>query len=138
MYWVLIFRRDVLPQEEGNYGDLPALTHAQSAKLSVKLTTDWHDSIRIVLADQDIESASALAFFICEAENFTTSWNGVRDSASPNARVPVKLLGDAAHPLPPIGGLGANTDFQESAGLCDYPNQDLPFSHRQGRGAPDI
>lgn len=114
LYWVLVFRRDAV--KEGCTGkDFHSLTPNQSAKRSQELTAHWHPRIRRILAEQDPSAASSLTFHAAEPHSLMSAWK--RDPKDHHAAV--TLLGDAAHPMPPVGGFGANAAFQDAAALCD-------------------
>lgn len=103
MYWVLVFRRDHSDKPDI---DLATISRNESAQLSEQMTSTWHPSIRRILNEQLPIAASTLFFFI---------------SKVPLEQWPINskaiLLGDAFHPMPPVGGVGANLAFQDAADL---------------------
>ena len=110
--WVLVFRKDVAgdKQEES----LLSLSNQQSAQLAIRLTDSWSEKLRAVLKHQTIDAASTLAF-LTASPTFDTEW-----TVKPlNLQGRVTLMGDSAHPMPPVGGIGANLGFQDPADLCD-------------------
>jgi len=114
LYWVLVFRRDAVNDD---YSDESyyTLTPEQSAERSQKLTAHWHPRIHRILTEQDPYAASSLTFHAAEPRSLMSAWK-----KSPNGYdAAVTLLGDAAHPMPPVGGFGANAAFQDAAALCD-------------------
>lgn len=107
IYWVLVFHKsctDTLKPDT----KLLSLSPSESAKLADTLTATWHDSIRAIITQQTPEAASTLQFLMAKPP---------LDSWTPDTRV--TLMGDAAHPMPPVGGTGANVAFQDAADLFD-------------------
>jgi 2-polyprenyl-6-methoxyphenol hydroxylase-like FAD-dependent oxidoreductase len=121
IYWVMVFRKDFNPREDSS---ILRLSAEESRELSLEITASWHDSIRTMLERQESEATSTLVLHTCSTETFLTQWESLE---SPNTldsgpvtltEGPVTLLGDSAHPMTPVGGVGANTAFQEAADLC--------------------
>ncbi|EPS39326.1 hypothetical protein H072_6923 [Dactylellina haptotyla CBS 200.50] len=119
VYWVLSFRSDHKTQEGETQNVASELTPAESAQLSLDIAAGWHKAVRAVFEKQTVESTSVLSFFICDPANFRSSWGGIRDETSTRAKQAVTLLGDSAHPMPPIGAVGANTALQEAVDLYE-------------------
>ncbi|KAF3215916.1 hypothetical protein TWF106_008603 [Orbilia oligospora] len=116
IYWVLCLRSDLVADgrlEERNFLNLDS---TESVKLAGDLTADWNEKVRSVFDNQNPDATSTLSFFICDPENFKSSWENLRRE---RAGEPVVLLGDSAHPMPPVGAVGANTAFQEASDLFD-------------------
>jgi 2-polyprenyl-6-methoxyphenol hydroxylase-like FAD-dependent oxidoreductase len=114
LYWVLVFRRDAVKNDylgKNSY----SLTPEQSAERSQHLTAHWHPRIRRILTEQDPSAASSLTFHAAEPRSLMSAW----DEEPSDHHAGVTLLGDAAHPMPPVGGFGANAAFQDAAALCD-------------------
>ena len=112
IYWVLVFRKDcVNPEEEDS---LLHLSDKESAQMAMDLTSSWNEDLRATVKNQVQDAASTLAFL-------TASPNFVDDFAAKPAHLSnrVTLIGDSGHPMPPVGGVGANAGFQDSADLCD-------------------
>ena len=114
LYWVLVFRRDAVNNVDLDKGSYP-LTPEQSAKRSQELTAHWHPSIHGILTEQDPSATSSLKFHAAEPRSLMAAWK--QDLSGHHAAV--TLIGDAAHPMPPVGGFGANAAFQDAAALCD-------------------
>jgi 2-polyprenyl-6-methoxyphenol hydroxylase-like FAD-dependent oxidoreductase len=112
IYWVLVFRSDMVSPEEEK--SLLQLTDEQSAQLSINMTSTWNEQLRAVVKHQKVDAASTLAF-LTASQDFASSWS----SKPANTRSCVTLIGDSAHPAPPVGGIGANAGFQDAADLCD-------------------
>jgi 2-polyprenyl-6-methoxyphenol hydroxylase-like FAD-dependent oxidoreductase len=114
LYWVLVFRRDAVKNDPFGKGS-HSLTPEQSAARSQALTSHWHPRIHRILTEQDPSAASSLIFHAAEPRSLLSAWE-----EEPNGHhASVTLLGDAAHPMPPVGGFGANAAFQDAAALCD-------------------
>jgi hypothetical protein len=111
IYWVLVFRRENAGMSDR---DLLSLTNHGSAAKASELTKEWHGSIRAIIEGQDPSETSALAFLIADPES--AAW-------TPDTRVTV--VGDAAHPCAPIGGVGANGAFVDVASLSRVLRNDL-------------
>lgn len=103
IYWVLISRSDVFG---ASTEELLSLNGEQSAKLSLKLTEEWDESIRALFKNQDIRQSSTLR--ISSAKPNIPVWE-------PSPRV--TLLGDAVHVMSPSGGVGAVTAIMDAATL---------------------
>ncbi|OCK80347.1 FAD/NAD(P)-binding domain-containing protein [Lepidopterella palustris CBS 459.81] len=103
VYWVLISRSDVFGKSTE---ELLALDNKQSAELSLKLTEEWDESLRILFKKQDISQSSTLR--ISSAKPNIPVWE-------PSSRV--TLLGDAVHVMSPSGGVGAVTAIMDAATL---------------------
>ncbi|KAK6358760.1 hypothetical protein TWF730_008079 [Orbilia blumenaviensis] len=119
IYWVLCIRADAITDSGGELKDeqeLLGLDSEGSVKLASDLTANWNERIRAVFENQNPGSASTLSFFICEPGNFKSSWEHIRLD---KPQEPIILLGDAAHPMPPVGAVGANTAFQEAEDLFE-------------------
>lgn len=70
-----------------------------------ELTTGWHPLLRRMLADSDPDARTALEFAAAEPVPFWPT-------------TIVTVLGDAIHPMPPVGGLGGNTAMRDAHLLC--------------------
>lgn len=116
LYWVIVFREDFDPREDKT----THLSAEASRQLSLDLTSSWHDTIRALLTNQEPDATSALTLYTSSATAFTAEWESLEHPDTPNQlpKGPVTLLGDAAHPMTPVGGVGANTAFQEAADAC--------------------
>jgi len=86
--------------------DLYALAPDALWQIAVKLTAHWHPALRDLFANADADT-----FFPI------TIRAGVR--VEPWESGPVTLLGDAIHPMPPTGGVGANTALRDAATLAE-------------------
>jgi 2-polyprenyl-6-methoxyphenol hydroxylase-like FAD-dependent oxidoreductase len=114
LYWVLVFRRDAVEDEESEEGR-NSLTPEQSAEKAQRLTAHWHPSIRSILSEQDRSAASSLTFLAAHPQDLMTNWS----EEPSDHHTSVTIFGDAAHPMPPVGGFGASAAFQDAAALCD-------------------
>ncbi|KAF3913680.1 hypothetical protein AA313_de0201108 [Arthrobotrys entomopaga] len=119
IYWVLCLRADNKLLEDKVQDINAGLNAEQSVQLSRDISTTWHESLRAILDKQTAEAASTLGFYICEGANFKSSWNDSRNEGKSQAKQPVTLIGDAAHPMPPVGAIGANTALCEAEDLYD-------------------
>ncbi|KAH7214373.1 hypothetical protein DER44DRAFT_739931 [Fusarium oxysporum] len=90
-------------------------TAYKSAAHALSLSEAWHADIRSLLESQDVPSSSTLAFYRCSPETLKREWATLIESP---ASTRMTLLGDAAHPMPPAGGVCTNSAFQEAADLC--------------------
>jgi 2-polyprenyl-6-methoxyphenol hydroxylase-like FAD-dependent oxidoreductase len=114
LYWVLVFRRDAVKNDPLGK-NIYSLTPEQSAERSQQLTSHWHPRIRRILTEQDPSAASSLTFHAAEPRSLMGAW----EEKASGQHASVTMLGDAAHPMPPVGGFGANAAFQDAAALCD-------------------
>ncbi|KAI5459406.1 hypothetical protein BGZ63DRAFT_426680 [Mariannaea sp. PMI_226] len=120
IYWVLVFRKDYNP---GDDSTLLRTTREEARQLSLQLTESWHQSIRALFEHQEVDATSALSFNTCSVDTFVKQWESLESPNSQDSgpvtltKGPITLLGDAAHPMTPVGGVGANTAFQEAADL---------------------
>lgn len=105
VYWVLVFRRNISDRSEV---ELSAMSHEESAQLAKQITSLWHPSIKMIFNEQTLEAASTLFFFISRLPLESWSVDGK-----------ITLLGDSFHPMPPVGGVGANLAFQDAADLSN-------------------
>jgi len=109
----------VFNRDRAQLGDreLLSLSRPGSVDKSLQLIADWHKACRAILDRQLTKSASTLAFFVS------------RPSPEPwTADSRITVLGDAGHPMPPVGGVGANIAKPSSG---ETP---LPHIHRTGPG----
>lgn len=107
IFWVLLFQassvdvsgRELLSDKFGG---------EKSLQLAQELTKTWRESNRAVLTHSDPSAAATLAFEMAhpDLQGWTTDCR-------------VTLLGDAAHPMPPVGAVGANAAFQDAAQLAE-------------------
>ncbi|KAI1610645.1 cercosporin toxin biosynthesis protein [Exophiala viscosa] len=109
IYWVLTFAKT---RTEVDDKTLMTYNGEQSAKLAEELTKAWNMSDRTIVTKQDPDAASALFFLMARPD---------LDTLPTDARV--TLLGDAAHSMPPLGGVGANSAFEDAAELADVLGQ---------------
>lgn len=80
---------------------------SQAPSLALRVTTEWHPSLRSVLELQDTSQATLIRVASQVAE--VPAWE-------PSTWV--TLLGDAIHPMSPCGGVGANTAICDAASLA--------------------
>ncbi|KAJ3498088.1 hypothetical protein NLG97_g1398 [Lecanicillium saksenae] len=114
IYWVLCSREDVTDTKVAGISKLLSLSSSESAELAKGLMQDWDESVRAITNSPNDGSTATLAFFACTKDGLPASWSRLRDE---HADMPVTLIGDAAHPMPPVGGVGANSAFQDSLDL---------------------
>ncbi|KIW16447.1 hypothetical protein PV08_06500 [Exophiala spinifera] len=104
IYWVLLFPKTRVSISDQ---DLLSLDGEKSVQLAQHLTCDWRRSNRAIIDHADTSACAALAFEMAAPEHL--GW-------TPNAKV--TLLGDAAHPMVPVGALGANAAFEDAVCLA--------------------
>lgn len=112
IYWVLLFRADMISEEQ--LKSLHHFSEEQSAQLSIDMTAAWNEQLRAVVKHQKVDAASTLAF-LTASPDFASSWS----SKPANTTCCATLIGDSAHPAPPVGGIGANAGLSDAAALCD-------------------
>lgn len=103
IYWVLVFHRTLIGKLDT---ESMSYSHAQSVDLADKLTSTWHESVRSILDQQLPEAASTLTFSMTKPP--LMQWPADRR---------IIIMGDAAHAMPPVGGVGANAAFRDAAEL---------------------
>lgn len=97
-----------------------AMNGRELCDLVLERTADWHSDLRGVFAHAQPEETYPLAL---RATMPVEAWK-TRN---------VIPLGDAAHTMPPTGGVGANTALRDAAGLC----RALTAALRGERALPD-
>lgn len=95
-------QKSAILQQQGMNGEV-----SQASSLALRITTEWHPSLRSVLELQDTSQATLIRVASQVAE--VPVWE-------PSAWV--TLLGDAIHPMSPCGGVGANTAICDAASLA--------------------
>ncbi|KAF4446030.1 hypothetical protein F53441_10288 [Fusarium austroafricanum] len=113
IYWVLCINRALLGITPES---LQGIDNAQSTEKTLEMTKLWHPALRSLMDNQDPSAPSTLAFFASSPEIFKREWDALVERPDSAA---VTLLGDAAHPMTPVGGVGANSAFQEAVDLCN-------------------
>jgi 2-polyprenyl-6-methoxyphenol hydroxylase-like FAD-dependent oxidoreductase len=103
VFWLLCFRRqrNEVPDDE-----LLSLCSESAAKLSKKMTADWHPAYRALFDMQDQTKASTLRVF--SAPPSIPQW-----PTTPR----VTLIGDSAHVMSPDTGSGATTALRDAVTL---------------------
>lgn len=103
LYWALVAKG---PQMMRLSEDNSRLTAEESEELALKVTSDWHPSVRAIVDDQR------------EGETATLSmWSVKSDFGTWEAREHVTLIGDAVHPMI-ASGSGAIVALQDAHTLC--------------------
>lgn len=111
MYWVLGGSREDFLRPDDELLHLPG---SEVSDLTLKITALWQQSYRPLLELQEKDMTSALRISMASPE--MPGW----ESSSK-----VALIGDAAHVMPPTGGVGANTALQDAAALYEVLKQDM-------------
>ena len=129
IYWVLVFYRD--NEGVGNDKTLHSLSSDQSAEKAKELTTGWHESVRTIIENQAPDATSTLAFLISPT-TLVSQW----DLKPAGGTSHITLIGDSAHPMPPVGGVGANNAFIDAAELyqtlCEF-EKEAGYDHQAER-----
>jgi 2-polyprenyl-6-methoxyphenol hydroxylase-like FAD-dependent oxidoreductase len=109
LYWVLIFQEATAPS---NPRSTLAQTPEQAAALTVQMTQHWDSSLHSIFTQQLATAASPLGFLSSKPGTENLAWETETEAR-------VTLLGDAAHPNLPVGGVGANGAFVDAMHLKD-------------------
>lgn len=121
VYWVFCFRNDALGEQFSHRYTVNAID-AMKGDLSLEtiqqLAADWSKNILGIMDDVSPNLLSTLNFLTTSEASFSREWERLRQWRAAGNPYPVTLLGDAAHPTPPLGGVGANAAFQEAFDLC--------------------
>ncbi|KAJ5817000.1 hypothetical protein N7447_009233 [Penicillium robsamsonii] len=104
VYWVLITHHSNI---SSSYGMPWQLSPEKSAELARQVTKSWHPDLKVLFEMQD--EAQTSTRWMLSASPELASWE-----PSPQ----VTLLGDAIHPMPPTGAMGANTALRDAADLA--------------------
>ena len=103
VYWVLGSIKEDFEKPDH---ELLHLSGPEVADLTLKITEKWLPSLRAVLELQERDMTSALRISMASP-----------DMAAWESSGKVALIGDAAHVMPPTGGVGANIAMQDAAAL---------------------
>lgn len=87
------------------------MTGDQAAALTQRLASHWHPGLAAVMNEQDPTEALALSSVVVRAP--LVDWRKDQDGSL------VTLIGDAAHAMPPTGGVGATLAVTDAAVLAD-------------------
>lgn len=117
MYWVLSFHSDSTGAAALSESEILSLSGLEATRLAQQLMHGWHDSVLTITRRPIEDSTAALTFYTCSPDGFSTAWADLGSDEKTVGR-PVTLLGDAAHPMPPVGGVGANSAFEDALDLC--------------------
>ncbi|KAJ5372044.1 hypothetical protein N7517_004050 [Penicillium concentricum] len=104
VYWVLVTHYSNIPLSNGMSWQL---SPEKSAELARHVTKSWHPDLQVLFEMQD--EAQTSTRWMLSASPELASWE-------PSPRV--TLLGDAIHPMPPTGAMGANTALRDAADLA--------------------
>ncbi|CAI7576778.1 unnamed protein product [Penicillium viridicatum] len=104
VYWVLATHYSNITASNGT---LWPLSPEKSAELARHVTKSWHPDLQVLFEMQD--EAQTSTRWMISASPELASWE-----PSPH----VTLLGDAIHPMPPTGAMGANTALRDAADLA--------------------
>lgn len=113
LYWALIGPEARFRHEYGKAGVTgmaalqPNRGTADAASLSLKITEEWHPSVRAVFELQDHQQATLIRVV-----------SSVPDIPAWEPSALVTMLGDAVHPMSPCGGIGAHTAICDAASLA--------------------
>lgn len=104
VYWVLVTHYSNISSSNGASWQL---SPEESAELARHLTKSWHPDLQLLFEMQD--EAQTSTRWMLSASPDLAAWD-----PSPQ----VTLLGDAIHPMPPTGAMGANTALRDAADLA--------------------
>lgn len=104
VYWVLVTHYSNIPSSNGTPWQL---SPEKSAELARHVTKSWHPDLQVLIEMQD--EAQTSTRWMLSASPELPAWE-----PSPQ----VTLLGDAIHPMPPTGAIGANTALRDAADLA--------------------
>jgi 2-polyprenyl-6-methoxyphenol hydroxylase-like FAD-dependent oxidoreductase len=104
LYWAFVCQTDSLGMSDQRF---LKLSGPEAAQHTLELTADWDPALRSVLQMQDVSQTAPLRISTTDPE--IPNWEPTR----------VTLLGDAVHPMPPTGGVGANTALNDAQILAE-------------------
>ncbi|KAF4429940.1 cercosporin toxin biosynthesis protein [Fusarium austroafricanum] len=112
IYWALIGPEQRFRHDDGTAilkagGATVTQAATEIARLSLSITKEWHPSVRSLFELQDTRQATLIR--VVSTVPDIPAWE-------PSALVTV--LGDAAHPMSPCGGVGAQTAVCDAASLA--------------------
>ena len=110
IYWVFVSQIDALGMPDEQF---LKLSGADAAQHTLTLTADWDSAFQEVLQMQDVSQTSPLRISTTDPE--IPHWEPSR----------VTLIRDAAHPMPPTGGIGANTALKDTKILVEALQKDV-------------